>query len=187
MECLKVFPKMALILFSVGMLVFAYTDYGLGASRTELSIEIPATIQVFKREVKGGGKFLSRAAGYLIFPNVYKAGFWFGGEYGEGALLVHDKIVDYYNIMGASFGLQLGIQRKSIVVVFLTKSALRDFRRSNGWKVGADGSVAIAKWGVGEDINNIDFKDPVVGFVFDNQGLMFNLTLEGAKFTKIKR
>ncbi len=174
-------------LITLLMAVFFVTGGVRAASRAELSIEVPATLKVFKREVKGGARFLARSAGYLVFPNVYKAGLIFGGEYGEGALVVGGKIVAYYNLVGASFGFQYGVQRKSVVIVFLTGKALRDFRRSYGWKVGVDGSVAIAKWGVGEDINNIDFKDPVVGFIFDNQGLMCNLTLEGAKFTRIHK
>ncbi len=40
-------------------------------------------------------------------------------------------------------------------------------------KAGVDGSVAVIKWGVGEDINTLDIKDPLVGFVFCNKGLMF--------------
>ncbi len=50
-----------------------------------------------------------------------------------------------------------------------------------------DGSVALVEWGVGEDINTIDIKDPIVGFVFSNKGLMFNLNLEGSKFTKLEK
>jgi lipid-binding SYLF domain-containing protein len=69
----------------------------------------------------------------------------------------------------------------------MEKRALSDFRKSDGWKAGVDGSVALVEWGVGEDINTIDIKDPIVGFVFSNKGLMFNLTLEGSKFTKISR
>ena len=34
---------------------------------------------------------------------------------------------------------------------------------------------------------NIYASDPIVGFVFGNKGLMFNLTLEGSKFTKLVR
>ena len=64
---------------------------------------------------------------------------------------------------------------------------MNQFRQSDGWKVGVDGSVAIVEWGVGEDINTMDINDPVVGFVFDNKGLMYNLTIEGSKFTKIVR
>ncbi len=169
----------ALLLFS-GQLLQA-------SSKEELNIEIRATIKQFNKEVKGGAEFLRKAKGYLVFPNVYKAGFGVGGEYGEGALLIRDKIVDYYNTVAASFGFQVGAQRKSIIIVFLTQKALNDFRKSGGWKIGADASVALAKWGVGEDINTIDIKDPVIGFVFGNEGLMYNLTLEGAKITKIEK
>ncbi|WP_456453103.1 lipid-binding SYLF domain-containing protein [Hydrogenimonas sp.] len=162
-------------------------QFASAASKTELQIEIKETIKLFDKEVKGGREFLRRAKGYLVFPEVYKAGFGIGGEYGEGALFVHDKLVGYYNTVAASFGWQIGAQKKSIIIVFLTQQALDDFRKSDGWKIGADASVALVKWGVGEDINTIDFKDPVVGFVFGNQGLMFNLTLEGSKITKIEK
>jgi lipid-binding SYLF domain-containing protein len=71
--------------------------------------------------------------------------------------------------------------------VFLNSNALKNFRNSRGWKAGVDGSVAFIKWGVGEDINTTDIKDPIVGFVFSNKGLMYNLSIEGAKFTKIRK
>ena len=81
----------------------------------------------------------------------------------------------------------MGAQSKSVVLVFLENQALSDFRKSDGWKAGVDGSVAVIEWGVGEDINTVDIKDPVVGIVFNNKGLMYNLTLEGSKFSKIDR
>jgi len=123
----------------------------------------------------------------LVFPSVIKAGIGIGGEYGEGALRVAGKTVDYYNTAAASIGFQLGAQSKSIVIVFMTDKALSDFRKSEGWKAGVDGSVAVVEWGVGEDINTVDIKDPVVGFVFSNKGLMYNLTLEGSKFTRLDK
>ena len=101
--------------------------------------------------------------------------------------MVGGKTVQYYSTAAASIGFQLGAQSKSVVVVFLDTQALEEFRNSEGWKAGVDGSVALIKWGVGEDINTIDIKDPVVGFVFSNKGLMYNLTLEGSKFNKIDR
>ena len=156
-------------------------------SAAEIDISVTETIARFKREVTGGSKFLQRANGVLVFPSVIKAGFVVGGEYGEGALRINSKTVDYYNTASASVGFQLGAQAKSIVIVFMTDKALRDFRKSEGWEAGVDGSVAVVEWGVGKDINTIDIKDPVVGFVFDNKGLMYNLTLEGSKFTKLNK
>jgi len=159
----------------------------LAKSAAEIDISVTETINRFKREVTGGSKFLQRATGVLVFPSVIKAGFVVGGEYGEGALRVGGKTVDYYNTASASIGFQLGAQAKSIVIVFMADKALADFRKSDGWEAGVDGSVAVVEWGVGKDINTIDIKDPVVGFVFDNKGLMYNLTLEGSKFTRLNK
>jgi len=156
-------------------------------SAAEIDIGVTETLKRFKREVPGGSKFLQRASGVLVFPSVIKAGIGIGGEYGEGALRVGGKTVDYYNTASASIGFQLGAQAKTIVVVFMTEKALSDFRKSDGWEAGVDGSVALIEWGVGKDINTADIKDPVVGFVFNNKGLMYNLTLEGSKFTRLNK
>jgi lipid-binding SYLF domain-containing protein len=65
--------------------------------------------------------------------------------------------------------------------------ALKKFRESNGWEAGVDGSVALVELGAGGTIDTTNIKSPIVGFVFGNKGLMYNLTLEGSKYTKIVR
>ena len=95
------------------------------------------------------------------------------------------KSVAYYNTMAASIGFQIGAQMKSIVLVFMNQKALTEFRNSDGWEVGVDGSVALIEWGAGKDLNTMAISDPVVGFVFNNKGLMYNLNLEGSKITQI--
>jgi lipid-binding SYLF domain-containing protein len=157
------------------------------ASAKKINIGVNDTLKRFNKEISGGSEFLKTAKGVMVFPSVIKAGFGIGGEYGEGALRIGGKTVEYYNTAAASIGFQLGAQSKSIVLVFLTREALSNFRKSKGWKAGVDGSVALLKWGVGEDINTVDIKDPIVGFVFSNKGLMYNLTIEGSKFSKIDR
>ena len=131
--------------------------------------------------------FLNQAAGYLIFPRVIKAGVGFGGESGEGVLRVGGSTVEYYRTTSGSFGLQLGAQAKSMVIAFMTRGALDKFRNSQGWKVGVDGSVALVDIGAGKAIDSQNIKDPVVGFIFGSKGLMYNLTLEGTKFTKLDK
>ena len=118
---------------------------------------------------------------------MYKAGFVFGAETGEGALIVAGKSVDYYRTSAGSFGLQAGAQAKSIVIAFMTKDALAKFRNSTGWKVGVDGSIALVDVGIGKTIDTHNIKDPVVGFIFGSKGLMYNLTLEGSKFSKLDK
>lgn len=179
--------KWTILMACLGMMFFASPALTLAASATEIDIGVSETLKKFKTEVPGGGQFLERAAGVLVFPKVIKAGFGIGGEYGEGALLINGKTVSYYSTAAASIGLQLGAQSKSLVIVFLAEDALKYFRNSKGWKAGVDGSVAVVEWGAGEDINTIDIEDPIVGFMFSNKGLMFNLTLEGSKFTRIDK
>lgn len=157
------------------------------ASKEEINIKVDAALDRFKEEVQGGGRFLQNARGVLVFPEVIKAGFGVGGEYGEGALRIGGQSVDYYATAAASIGFQLGAQTKTVVLVFLENDALAKFRESAGWKVGVDGSVAIVEFGAGKDINTINISEPIAGFVFSNKGLMFNLTLEGSKITKLKR
>jgi lipid-binding SYLF domain-containing protein len=156
-------------------------------SAEEIDINANATLKRFPLQVNGGEKFLEKAAGVLVFPSVIKAGFGIGGEYGEGVLRVDGSSVEYYSNAAASIGFQLGAQAKSILIVFLTPESLASFRSSNGWKVGVDGSVALIEWGMGKDINSITNNTPIVGFIFNNKGLMYNLTLEGSKFTRITR
>jgi lipid-binding SYLF domain-containing protein len=144
-------------------------------------------VQDFRQQVNGAEVFLNQAAGYLVFPKVYKAGIGVGGETGEGVLRVGGSPVGYYRIAAGSVGFQFGAQAKSIVIVFMTRDALNRFRNSEGWRVGVDGSVAIIDVGVGKTIDSDNVRDPVVGFIFGSKGLMYNLTLEGTKFTKIDR
>jgi len=159
------------------------------ASRVEINAQVNATMKSFYAQVKGGKELASKAAGILVFPEVVKAGFGIGGEYGEGSLLVKGKPSAYYSIAGASIGLQFGAQVKSQIVLFMNSNILRKFRNSDGWKAGVDGSVALATLGAGGaiDTETETAKQPIIGFIFSNKGLMYNLTFEGSKITRIKR
>ncbi|MEJ2255631.1 MAG: YSC84-related protein [Woeseiaceae bacterium] len=159
----------------------------LAASADEIDQGADEALEKFAKQVDGGEAFLSQAAGYLVFPRVIKVGIGVGAETGEGALRVGGQTVDYYRTTSGSFGLQLGAQAKSIVIAFMTPEALGKFRDSEGWKVGVDGSVALIDIGVGKSIDTQNIKDPVVGFVFGAKGLMYNLTLEGTKFSKLEK
>ena len=164
-----------------------YTGLAHGASAQEIDIRVDTALEKFHKEVTGGKKLFNKASGVLVFPKVIKAGFGIGGEYGEGALRIGGKTVDYYNTASASIGFQLGAQAKIIIIVFLRDDALKSFRNSSGWEVGVDGSVALITIGAGGTIDTTNIKDPIVGFVLGQKGLMYNLTIEGSKFTKIKK
>ena len=156
-------------------------------SAAELDAKVDEAIATFQQEVDGADVFLRQAAGYLVFPRVIKVGIGLGAETGEGALRVAGRSAAYYRTTSGSFGFQLGAQAKSIVIAFMTDESLAEFRASSGWQVGIDGSVALIDLGAGKQINNANIKDPVVGFIFGSKGLMYNLTLEGTKISRIQK
>jgi len=159
----------------------------LAASAKEIDTDVDAAIVKFEEDVKGGKSFLQSSKGVLAFPRVLKGGAGFGGEYGEGALRIGGKTVDYYNTFQGSFGLQLGGEVKTIFVVFLEEEALKRFRASEGWKAGVDGSVSLVTLGAGGNIDTQSLKDPIVAFVLGQKGLMYNLSFAGTKFTKLDK
>ena len=102
-------------------------------------------------------------------------------------MLIHGEPVDYYSIAAASVGFQFGAQVKTELILFLEPPALEKFRTSAGWKAGIDGSIALIELGVGGTLDTDSINQPVIAFVLSNTGLMYNLTLEGSKITKIRR
>lgn len=173
----------ALFLSVVGL--FVASD-AMAVTAKEIDTGVKRSLKMLE-DIGGGKAALNKAAGALVFPSVFKAGFGIGGEYGEGALVINGKIVDYYNTAAASIGFQLGVQKKTIILLFMDKKELKKFQYSSGWKVGADASVAVIAVGADGSIDTAKTNKPIVAFVFDQKGLMYNLSLEGAKITKIKK
>jgi len=157
------------------------------ASKAEINAKVRAAITTFYEKVPAGKELAKKAAGMLVFPEVFKGGVVLGAEYGEGSLMVNHKTVDYYSTVSGSIGFQLGAQIKSEVILFMTRDALKQFRKSEGWKAGVDGSVALATLGAGGEIDTNTARKPIIGFIFSNKGLMYNLTFEGSKITKLKK
>jgi lipid-binding SYLF domain-containing protein len=157
------------------------------ASAAEINADANVTLRSFVRQIGGARQLAQKAVGVLVFPSVVKAGFGFGGEYGEGILLIHGRPSGYYNLISGSFGFQIGVQERSVIIMFMTNEALADFNRRAGLKVGVDASVAIVTIGAGGSIDTNTITSPVIGFILDPKGLMYNLTLEGSKISRISR
>ena len=144
-------------------------------------------LAALRSHVEGTDKLLKKAAGVLVFPDVVKLGFGVGGEFGEGVLLVEGEPAAYYATSGAAFGMKLGQQIKSEVIVFRTEQALADFRSTRGWSVGLDGKVFTFDRGEGAAFKGREIEDPVVAFIFTREALLPGLTLDGAKITRLAR
>jgi lipid-binding SYLF domain-containing protein len=156
-------------------------------SKEEIDAQVQESIDQFYQHTSAGKLLAEKASGMLVFPSVVKAGIGIGGEYGEGALLVNGTTAAYYNVASASIGFQLGVQVRSQIILFMNDEVLSNFQSSYGWQAGVDGSVALVTLGAGGDISTETLKEPVIGFIFSNKGLMYNLSLEGSKITEINK
>jgi len=171
----------AILWWSVCLLA-AHAD---GDDTTALDVEVRDAVARFYETVDGARDAAREAVGMLVFPSVVKGGIVVGAEYGEGALLVGGRTLDYYRTTAASVGLQLGAQVRTQILLFMTTAALERFRASRGWEIGVDASVTVVTLDAGAQIDTKELNQPIVAFIFDGKGLMYNLALEGSKITRI--
>jgi len=159
---------------------------GLSAkSIIEIDAAIESSLNRFTEEIQGAESYLEGARGILVIPRMWKAGVLLGFEFGEGALIVDGIKIQYYKALTTSVGLQIGVGSKDLILLFFDDTAMDNFLYSSGWEVGVDGAVALFSRGAAGAVDSITFKDPIVGFVFGQKGLIAGVSMEGTKFTKI--
>ncbi len=178
------FTKLTLAFAATALLAVAPAA---AASKEKINRKSDRAVSEFRETITGADAVLNKAAGYLVFPSIKKAGIGIGGEHGKGALRVGGKTVAYYSTTSASIGFQLGAQARRQIIVFLDQKALDKFRASQGWEIGVDASVAVVTIDAGGAVDATQLNQPIVAFVFDGKGLMYNLSLEGSKINQIKR
>ena len=131
---------------------------------------------------------LSRTAkAVLVFPNIVKAGLVFGGSYGEGELIEGSKVVDYYNSVSGSWGLQIGAQSYGYAVFLMTDKAIRYIKETKGWELGVGPTVVVVDEGVAKNLSTSSLKEDAYAFIFSQQGLMAGVSVEGTKISRINR
>jgi len=128
-----------------------------------------------------------RSKAILVFPNMIKMGLIFGGAYGEGVLMKNSAVVDYYNSVSGSWGLQAGAQSYGYAVFLMTEEAVRYLDQSHGLEIGVGPTVVLVNEGVAKNLSTSTLKESAYAFIFDQQGLMASLSIEGTKISRIKR
>lgn len=176
---------LAACLLLLGNLALPGVSYAKTAQ--EIDAGVDAALARFDQQVTGGANFLATAERVLVLPDVVKAAFVIGGQYGEGALRVGGSTNGYYSIAGGSWGASIGIQKKDLIIVFRDRAALQQFKDSSGWQVGVDGAATLVNVGVGADVSTMQINQPIVAFVVGQRGLMFDVSLQGAKISKLNK
>jgi len=178
--------SIVLCLMLLAVLAFAGQSFAKMTAK-EVDASVDSAMERFDKQVKDAAEVVRQAKGLLILPNVKKGALIVGGEYGQGALRIGGKTVEYYSMISGSFGLQIGGQAKDIIIAFNSSDALKKFRESKGWEAGVDGNVALITVGAGESAVTAMSKQTIAAFVFDVKGLIADMSLKGAKFSKLDK
>ena len=163
-------------------------DRAVAASTAqELNRDANEALQNLYRTNPTAKEISRHAKAILVFPSIVKAGFVFGGAYGEGVLFDHGRGDDYYNSFTGSWGLQAGAQSYGYVVFLMTPKAIDYIHKSDGWEIGVGPTVVIVDAGAAKNLSTSTLKDDAYAFIFDQKGLMAGIALEGTKISHIRR
>ena len=129
---------------------------------------------------------VDHAKGVMIFPQVIKGGFVWGGSGGTGVFLVRDEKTGnwsepaFYTIGSLTFGFQIGGEAAEVVILAMTQKAV-DSLLSSSVKFGGDVSVALGPVGAGAKAN-ADIPNVTADFISftKTKGLYAGLNLEGS-------
>jgi lipid-binding SYLF domain-containing protein len=180
-------PRNLFAASSFAVMALLISGMSFGATKAEIDERVHVTMRQFYELNAQHKDLVARAKGVLVFPKITKGGVGVGGQFGEGALRIDGKNVDYYSISSASVGLTLGLAKHKEVILFMTQEALDKFVNSHGWSIGADTGVAILSKGGGGDYDTQTLQRPILGFVFGEKGLIGDASLDGSKVTKLDK
>ena len=155
------------------------------SAAVQIDRDVDAALKNLYDSTPAARKLANTAKGILVFPNVVKAGFIGGAQYGKGALIKNGRTVGYYNIVAGSYGLQAGVQSFDYAMFFMSNSALGYLDRSEGFEIGVGPSLVVVDAGIAKSLTTTTAKDDVYAFIFGQRGLMAGLGLQGSKITKV--
>lgn len=159
----------------------------LAASAVDIDRNVDAALARLFATAPDAKELAARAKGVLVFPNIVKAGFMFGGQYGEGALRRKGKTVAYYNSLAASYGWQAGAQTFGYVLFFMTDAALKYLDTTEGFEVGTGPSVVVLDQGMAKAFTTTTVQSDVYAVIFAQTGLMAGVGVQGSKISRIDR
>ncbi|MHB1206095.1 MAG: lipid-binding SYLF domain-containing protein [Rhodospirillaceae bacterium] len=157
------------------------------STATEINRDADEALHTLYRTNPVAEDISKNARAVLVFPKIVKAGFIFGGSYGEGALKEGSRVVDYYSSVSGSWGLQAGAQSYAYVVFLMNDKAVDYLKSSKGWEIGVGPTVVIVNEGAAKNLSTSTLKDDAYAFIFGQQGLMAGVSIEGSKISRIKR
>jgi len=158
-----------------------------GATAEDLNQDAAQALQTLYKSHPEAERLSKTARAVLVFPKIIKAGLVFGGSYGEGVMTRGGSFSGYYNSVSASWGWQAGAESYGYVVFLMNDKAVQYLDKSKGWEIGVGPNVVVVNEGIAKNLSTSTLKDDAYAYIFDQQGLMASLSIEGTKISPIKK
>jgi SH3 domain-containing YSC84-like protein 1 len=140
-------------------------------------------------ELEALPRYIRSAKALLILPSLFRAGFIFGGEGGQGVMLARNAdgswgYPAFYGVGGGSIGLQIGGQVSQVALTIMTDRGFLAIQESN-FTVGADIGGSIATVGLGVEARTGMAANADMYAFSLSQGLFAGGTLDGTVITEL--
>jgi lipid-binding SYLF domain-containing protein len=172
------------VIMVIGLLML-FSNPSQASTAGEINSDVQSALKNLYRTTPAAEIMAKSAKGILVFPSVVKGGFVFGGQYGEGALLVNGKTSGYYSTLAASYGLQIGVQTFGYALFFLDNEGLSYLNKSDGWEIGVGPNIVVMDEGAASALTSTTVRSGVYAFFFNQKGLMAGISIEGSKITRV--
>jgi lipid-binding SYLF domain-containing protein len=181
----KVMAARSALLAVVVACTFATSHAAYAASAAELNRDSAKALKGLLAANPKAEALAKEARAILVFPRIYKAGFLFGGQFGDGALREGGKVIGYYRSVAASYGLQAGVQAFGYALFFMNDNALAYLKKSEGFELGVGPSIVVLDKGMAGSLSTTTGRSDIYAVFFDQKGLMAGLGIQGTKITQI--
>jgi len=186
----QLFLILTLLLMSMMLPAQSYADNAAKA-QSKVDDARAVIVEVMSNPDKGiPPDLLRKVSAVAIFPGVVKAGFVFGGKYGRGVVLMHNKQRNtwsapaFYSIGAGSIGWQIGVQSTDLVLLIRSQRGLKSLLNSE-FTLGADAAVAAGPVGRrAEASTDVAMKAEILSYS-RSRGLFAGVSLEGAKINAL--
>ncbi len=187
---MKNFNRMFLLLMVVMtaslMMLQAFPVYGsTPEERIDSSIKM---LEEMSKQTDAGSmaRYIKEGIGVALYPSVLKTGMGFGTKRGKGLILQRDPATgkwygpSFTDILGASWGIQIGVQVISLVLVINNERGMEPFTKGDNVTIGSDVGVAAGPVGrTAGAATDIQAKAAMYSYSM-SKGLFAGLSLEGA-------
>src|SRR5207249_9593280 len=167
------------------LMLTAVTVLTSGTASADLISDSRRALQQLVAQNPAAARAKSKAVAVLVFPDVVKAGFIIGAQGGQGILFIHGRPSGRYRTVAASYCLQAGVQKYGYAIFLMNQKAVDCEKNTSGWEIGTGPSVVIVDKGMARSFTTDTLHSGIYAFIFDQQGLMAGLGLQGSKIMRI--